>query len=77
VQHASPAGTSCTATAYLLPAVCGGVGQLIVVRKQVLLSLSWVLRSLLLCVAVMALFVGTEKTLVTVNLGSLYRCRCR
>ena len=56
---------------------CGGLGQLIGMRVQVFLPLSWVLRSFILYVAVMALFGGTEETLVTVNLGSLYRCLCR
>jgi len=32
VQYASPVGELYTATSYLLPAVCGGVGQLSVKR---------------------------------------------
>ena len=59
MQYASPVGELYTATSYLLPAVCGGVGQLISMRIRVLPSLSWFLRSLLLCVAVTALFWGT------------------
>ena len=46
------------------------MGQLIGIRVQVLLSFSWVLRALFLCVTVMKLFGGTEKKWVTVNLGS-------
>ena len=55
MEYASPVGEPCTATSYLLPAVCGGVVQLISMLVQVLPSLSWVLRALILCVAVMAL----------------------
>jgi len=51
-----PVGESCTSTSYLLPAVCGGVGQLINKGIKILPSLSWVLGALFLCVAVMTRF---------------------